>query len=293
MDFKEALINTINRFGREIVFDRRFLSILADYGAFKNNPAYKFILKEALVDQISYRKILESTGNERARYISQLSLRKGFDNSIVNTLFDVIFKQIHGNSGQNIDIAAQQIKLPITSSEFLDFPEITFLGLPQGSTIKEFEARVKKQGGAIICKSQTFEILRMQESMSFNNIELCCKFYPETKIVFQIEIDIHFSPKLRRTKILTILEEIYRNKYGNPQFLKGVYKWTVKDSFINLFIPPKKGLHILIIYDFNHELWRIETEAVEAKRKAKELSIRKENQMILDEIKLKSNSNNI
>lgn len=48
MDFKSALNKICNDFNKDIIFERRVISILDDYGAFKDVPYYKLYYKTAL-----------------------------------------------------------------------------------------------------------------------------------------------------------------------------------------------------------------------------------------------------
>lgn len=48
MAFKDSILKAFGEFGKDIITERRFVYILADYGAFETYPSYKFVTKELI-----------------------------------------------------------------------------------------------------------------------------------------------------------------------------------------------------------------------------------------------------
>lgn len=95
MDFKSALNKICQDFNKEILFERRVISILDDYGAFKDAPYYKLFYKTALSSG-DLRKLIAINENEREKEMFTFMSLTGFDEQKIDMFISIIYECFYG-----------------------------------------------------------------------------------------------------------------------------------------------------------------------------------------------------
>lgn len=95
MDFKSALTKVCHDFSKEIIFQRRIISILDDYMAFKDVPYYKLFYKTILnIGDMS--QLISQNTNERAKALYSFFAVSGLDESKIKAFLDLISECYYG-----------------------------------------------------------------------------------------------------------------------------------------------------------------------------------------------------
>lgn len=77
----------IAHFGKEMIYQDRAISILADYGAFKDFPSARFIIRE-IISNGSLRDFVESDSVSKERIIQNTIINYGFEAQNVRNVFE-------------------------------------------------------------------------------------------------------------------------------------------------------------------------------------------------------------
>lgn len=95
MDFEEAILSTIEKFGSDIVSEIRFVNILSDMNAFVDNPACKRILRETISNGVLTKLVSQPSLDLAKIFISQvirdMSLSQGYQEELLEfVLYSVL-----------------------------------------------------------------------------------------------------------------------------------------------------------------------------------------------------------
>lgn len=95
VSFSRIVRETITKFGKEIITEKKFINILADYGAFRTNPAVKTILKvlikDGYTDQWMHSDRLVQGKSVILREANIISQQYGFKESLLkDVLTDIL-----------------------------------------------------------------------------------------------------------------------------------------------------------------------------------------------------------
>lgn len=94
MNFKSALKKACRDFNKEILFDKRIISILDDYGVFKEEPFIKLFYRIAL-NSSSLRQFISTNRSERDKYMSTFVTINGLDENKAKTFLSTVFDCYH------------------------------------------------------------------------------------------------------------------------------------------------------------------------------------------------------
>ncbi|MDE6335001.1 MAG: hypothetical protein K2L34_00375 [Muribaculaceae bacterium] len=232
MDFRSALSKACNDFGKEIIFEKRIISILADYGAFKNNPAYKVIYK-LFLSELSLKDYIDCRDAERQKLLmKQFVENTGINEHKAVQLRAIILDtlSVEDNSlGSVIEINALQNetqesvpKRSVECNQCEDSPEYTstsktvkFLGITLGSPLDVFVDELKKRSAKIVpgSASKTFKI---QSFLSYQNVKIELYTYETSPVVKNIVVTVpnHRNSRGETDKIYNDIQGLYVEKYS-------------------------------------------------------------------------------
>ncbi len=200
MDFRIALEKICNEFGKEILLEKRIISILADYGAFKDVPAYKVIYK-LFLSELSLKEYINSRGGERQK----LLMKQFVDNTGINEqkaleLTDIILsvlskgiKSPKANKGIPNSTNRQQ-ETAIEYSDDKNLPQcsksvetVTFLGITLDNSVEVFSDELRKRSAKIVPgrASKTFKI---QSFLSYKNVKIELNTYEFSPVIKNIVV---------------------------------------------------------------------------------------------------------
>lgn len=95
MNLKEGILKAKQDFGVEIVYEKKLISILADYGVFKNQPSRRFIIKELILNNY-IRDYIDSNGRDKEKIIAKLNFSHGFEKHLIREIIEAFqFEEIN------------------------------------------------------------------------------------------------------------------------------------------------------------------------------------------------------
>ena len=97
MVFKSALTKVCHDFSKDIIFERRIISILDDYMAFKDVAYYK-LFYNTILNIADMAQLISQNPNERAKAIYTFLAVSGLDESKVKAFLSLISECYHGES---------------------------------------------------------------------------------------------------------------------------------------------------------------------------------------------------
>lgn len=230
MDFKSALNRICNDYDKDIIFERRVISILDDYGAFKDIPYYKLFYKSALASG-NLRALISTNDNIREKGIYTFVSMNGFDGNKVKIFLSIIYECYNslsmGSEKQNSSIpnkedstsdtpSSPNNNLPTNSDFHLDF-----WGIPMGSTTHEFDKLLKSKGYGVSKYNNPDEKKIGYGAYGGTNMFIgygsAIYLYesPYSSLVYKVEV---YLSKII-TKSIVIYNELYPlliQKYGKP-----------------------------------------------------------------------------
>lgn len=143
MDFKSALTKVCHDFSKDIIFQRRIISILDDYMAFKDVPYYKLYYRTVLSsgDLIKLISLNDNIRNQEVYIFVSLT---GLDEKKVKSFLSDIYECYHGillepisyckcDKSSNTDDSQQSIVVPPT----INGNHILFMGKELGGPVEE------------------------------------------------------------------------------------------------------------------------------------------------------------
>lgn len=229
MDFKSALNRICADFKKEILFERRVISILDDYGAFNDIPYYKLFYKTALSSGNLITLIsVNDNDREKARY-TFVSMN-GLDDSKVKAFLSIISECYHipQNDSENIDFntTPSHNEISINPNNSNNGPKIRnahldFWGIPLGNPVNDFDKLLKAKGyGASKYNNPDEKMIRYGaygRTEMFIGYGSSVTLYesPYTGLVYKVEV--YLSKMI--TKSIVIYNELYPlliQKYGKP-----------------------------------------------------------------------------
>lgn len=198
MDFRIALDKICNDFGIEILFEKKIISILADYGAFKDVPAYKVIYK-LFLSELSLKEYINSQSEERQKLLmKQFIENTGINEKKAQELKDIILNVLSkgGNSPKaKVDtpnFTNRQQETSGKNSNDKNQPQcsksvevVKFIGITLDSSVEVFSDELKRRSAEIVPgrASRTFKI---QSFLSYKNVKIelyTYEFSPTIKIL--------------------------------------------------------------------------------------------------------------
>lgn len=87
MDLRTAILKAKQTFGVDVIYERKIISILDDYGVFRYKPAYRFIIKE-LIQFKGIREYAKASDERRKMITLQIVNNFGFNKDLVQDVFD-------------------------------------------------------------------------------------------------------------------------------------------------------------------------------------------------------------
>lgn len=109
MQLDEAIKAIVNQFGKEIIAERRFIYMIADYYSFRDNPAEKRVLSTLVNDGYSAKLIsLNDVNTQKSILIEKLIIddvyrNYGYSKDLVDNILNAIVKGI-GFSSNELEI---------------------------------------------------------------------------------------------------------------------------------------------------------------------------------------------
>lgn len=262
MDFKSALTKVCHDFSKEIIFQRRIISILDDYGAFKDVPYYKLFYK-TIFNIGDMAQLISQNPNERAQTIYSFLAFSGLDEIKVKSFLTLISECYYGvtsNPLQSNDAGkAPQNESSITEIQHEDIQvpqishsdKVTFLGIPLGDSYFAFE-NVLYSRNCYIKNRKGNDVTFAYENFLFAKKALVTlSKLQNSKIVSKIRVELitEITHKDLELSFWSDVVNLFKAKYGNPA--SNIYssnkpiKWIFDSDEISLFLEDGK---VVIIY---------------------------------------------
>ncbi|MDE5773837.1 MAG: hypothetical protein K2H86_05220 [Muribaculaceae bacterium] len=228
MDLRSALDKVCNDFGMEILFEKRIISILADYGAFKEVPAYKVIYK-LLLSELSLKEYTNCQGIERQKLLmKQFVENTGINEKKALELISIILNVLYGERNlPNVNIEIPKIpngqqdsvtkhNNDESSSQLSNHVEtVKFLGITLGSSIEIFADELKRRSARIVpgSASKTFKI---QSFLSYKDVKIEFYTYEFSSVVKNIVVTFpnNHSSRGEIDKVYKDIQGLYVEKYS-------------------------------------------------------------------------------
>jgi uncharacterized protein YegL len=118
MQFTEAVKKTIVQFGKHIVIEERFVSILCDYHGFDDIPSAKYILRNAIA--LGYMEKLVNAETDKLKQsslVKDFSERTGTKEDLVNSIFSQILESFQPSNSPSHKKMVVPIVFIIDASE--------------------------------------------------------------------------------------------------------------------------------------------------------------------------------
>lgn len=245
MDFKSALTKVCHDFSKEIIFQRRIISILDDYVAFKDVPYYKLFYK-TILNLGDMTQLISQNPNERNKAIYTFLAVSGLDETKVKALLTLISECYYGKSPLSNNHSSA-IKKEINKTEEEDntqttthqypksntrSPKIQFLGIDLGENLDSFVNELNRRGAKIKpgIASKTF---RMQSFLSFANARIELFTYDFSPIVKEIVITFsNHGSRGELDRIHKVILDLYTEKYSISSESNGI--WQAGKSSIEI-----------------------------------------------------------
>lgn len=228
MDFRIALDKICNDFGIEILFEKRIISILADYGAFKDVPAYKVIYK-LFLSELSLKEYINSQGEEHQKLLMKQFIKNtGINEKKAQELKDIIQNVL--SKGGNLPKA--KIDTPNFTNRQQEASEkysndknqpqysksveaVSFLGITLDNSVEVFSDELKRRSAKIVSgrASKTFKI---QSFLSYRNVKIELYTYEFSPVIKNIIVTFPNSSNSRGEidRIYKDIQEFYVEKYS-------------------------------------------------------------------------------
>lgn len=171
MDFKSALTKVCQDFSKDIIFQRRIISILDDYKAFKDVPYYKLFYK-TILNVGDMAQLISLNPNIRAKAIYAFLAVSGLDENKVKSFISFISECYYGFTSSSTQTppdtndVSKQVRLNQQSecnkneneikessnnvNEDNSQSQISFMGIPLGIPLQNFADKILKLRKGII-----------------------------------------------------------------------------------------------------------------------------------------------
>lgn len=90
MDLKQGILKAKQEFDMEIIKNKKLISILDDYGVFRNTPAFRIIMRE-IIDYITKYDCANTNEEQKNKIIYHFTKNTGFELSLVKIAFEAIW----------------------------------------------------------------------------------------------------------------------------------------------------------------------------------------------------------
>lgn len=260
MELREALEKIRLEFGKEYFLNRNVVSVLADYGAFKNEPSARIIIKlliteKALEKYLNSNNLIErnqiiqifinNTGisEERAAYILNLFVGNITTNEGVQTAYDksAVVDALQEN---NKSVSNSKYSNPVPK----DVSNVSFLGVPMGSDYFSFENALYSKG-ANFCGKEGYKRRFLLHNFLFSIRSIVSVYQSKyCKKVKRILIQQTVSERVVREERLRQIKDLYESKYGIPS---DELTWTIND--VKISIKDDNGMFadkVVIEYEY-------------------------------------------
>lgn len=258
MDFKSALTKVCNDFSKDIIFQRRIISILDDYMAFKDVPYYKLFYKTILnIGDMS--QLISQNPNERDKAIYTFLAVSGLDETKVKAFLTLISECYYGTffesennkstsntSNYNTSNNLSNIEQIYDCKNFTQSNQVQFLKVPLGAKYLEFENVLYKRGASLYQNSNGEDIFLIRKYLYDRDAHISLCFFGKQNNVYQIRIEIltGLTVKEYRENFTSKVLNLYRGKYGDNYHThrsqETLYKWDLKDAEITICDALKK-----------------------------------------------------
>lgn len=245
MDFKSALTKVCHDFSKDIIFQRRIISILDDYVAFKDVPYYKLFYK-TILNIGDMAQLISQNPNERAKAIYTFLAVSGLDESKVKAFLTLVSGCYYGKTSLSNDHSSN-IKKEIIKKEGEGNPpptrlqcpklntgsqKIQFLGIDLGENLDSFVNEMNRRG-AKIKPGNASKTFRMQNFLSFSNAKIELFTYDFSPIVKTIVITFsNHGSRSELDRIHKVILGLYTEKYCMPNGYNGI--WQAGNSKIEI-----------------------------------------------------------
>lgn len=306
MDFKNALSKICKDFNKEIIFERRVISILDDYGAFKDKPYYKLFYKTVLSSG-NITNLISLDRNNRHRELFLFVTRTGLDEHKVTEFLSEIMSCYHEKTETRLN-EEEKNKCIDTSGEsntqiqedpqcshdnIINNSDITFMGVALGAAYQDFDDVLKAKG--FMRGKSTYENTRyFGDFLSFKQCVVYLYWTPKTKKIYQIIIHPkeHIDNGTLKLHYHSI-KQLYISKYGQPaseDTSRKPYAKIIKgDSSVEISLFSKAGASLEISYE--SELTRKELQT-EQKIIQQEIRIKRQQELANKKQNISINANN-
>lgn len=318
MNFKEALDKICNQFNKEIIFERRVISILDDYGAFKDVPYYKLFYK-TILSSSDVKKLVGNNENDRNKELFTFISLTGLDENKVKSFLAIILgchngiktsphRDRNSTSSSNTKYSdKREVQQPeIDYSKITQSNQIRFMEVPIGARYLEFENALFKRGASLYRNNMQEVTFLLKDYLFERDAHITLYHSKNSKIVYKISIEILTGltvdeyRKNFTTKVLNLYQRKYGNNYATYPSNETIYEWDMRDAEISICDAVKKTVIVyrLMTEDIRkyeeaikldklrkfHEAERIKKEQEELKRKREEEAKRLKAKRMFDDI---------
>ncbi len=307
MDFQSALTKVCQNFSKEIIFQRRIISILDNYLAFKEVPYYKLFYK-TILNIADMAQLISQNPNERAKAIYTFLAVSGLDASKVKAFLTLISECYYGkqypaaksdtinfNNERKQERIEQQLEytqngnISSSHSEYKDNVQsnILFMGIPLGIAFNMFADKLIAKGFKRYDYAN--EIRFSGKFLSFEDSSVQLFKTPISNILYRADVIISPNPHTS-VNIFKIVTELYFKRYGNffskqDDLDKSVRLFKVGDDEIRLIKSNNDSIRIEYIANRAQQLYKRENKLNKATIKNFEQdAIRKKLQQNIEDI---------
>lgn len=241
MDFKSALKQICHDFSKEIIFERRVISILDDHGAFKDVPYYKLFYK-TILSSGNLMNLISQNNNISGKEIYTFASLTGLDEEKLKSFLSLIFECYHGIYHKPISNCLGNSKCSDNNTRSItdnstrtnkasssnNGGHILFMGKELGCHRNNMIKHLKSRGFQHIGFSP--DGTRWEFNGRFNGMEdslISLWETPKSKLIWKVEI--------RLKQPIDIIKEIYQKKYtldGSNKCFFAFGEINLTDNFI-------------------------------------------------------------
>lgn len=237
MDFKSALQQVANQFGKEIHLQNKVVSILSDFQAFSDAPSYRVVLRNLIRDGVVFKYVKTNNINERDRLISTFVSQTGFEKQICTTLLNHIYSIFTGRSAiennNHTSVNNQSSKENLVSAENESEKELkiqkssklSVLGVELGSPYSDFHHKLNHKGFE---RPSGSGLYWLNDFAGLKDVEIKLLKYEYSKLVYNICVSKIYTHNLDCEYELNRLIRLYTMKYGKG--MKGIKGWRWSDN---------------------------------------------------------------
>ncbi len=258
MDFKSALTKVCHDFSKEIIFQRRIISILDDYVAFKDVPYYKLFYK-TILNIGDMTQLISQNPNERDKAIYTFLAVSGLDEAKVKSFLTLVSECYYGiaigpkkniNPSNSSNCKSSDTKIPRTPnydySNLNQSNQVRFMEVPIGSKYLAFENALFKRGASLYRNNNKEVTFLIKDYLYDRDAHITLYISDNPKIVYRINIKILTGltvdeyRKNFTSKVLNLYSRKYGDNYVTYPSQETIYEWDLDDSEISICDSLKK-----------------------------------------------------